>query len=128
MTKKEFLKEVFYKYQLDKDEDIFRVHDTAIITKTGIQKITAVEKFNYRFEVVKVENEYCAVKCEVLDQDFQTLATSFGSAESANVKNKQKYYLEMAEKRAKARAVLIAIGAHGYVYSEDEADDFKRPA
>jgi len=32
----------------------------------------------------------------------------------------------MAEKRAKARAVLIAIGAHGYLYSEDESDDFKQ--
>lgn len=126
MTKKEFIKELYYKYKLDKNEDIFRVHDTAIVTKTGIQKIVAQESFTYRFDVIKAEPEYCAVKCEVLDSDFQTLATSFGSAEAANVKNKQRYYLEMAEKRAKARAVLIAIGAHGYLYSEDEADDFKR--
>jgi hypothetical protein len=32
----------------------------------------------------------------------------------------------MAEKRAKARAILIAINAHGYLYSEDEADEFKK--
>lgn len=127
MTKREFLKQVYHNYNLAADEDIFKVHNTAIITKTGIQKICAKEKFNYRFEIVRCEPDYCAVKCEVLDQDFQTLATSFGSAEGANVKNKQKYYLEMAEKRAKARAVLIAIDAHGYLYSEDEADEFKRP-
>ena len=126
MTKKEFLREVYNKYNLEANEDIFKIHNTAIITKTGIQKICSQEKFNYRFEVVKADPEYCAVKCEVLDTDFQTLATSFGSAEKANVKNAQRYYLEMAEKRAKARAVLIAIDAHGYVYSEDEADDFKR--
>lgn len=126
MKKVEFLREVYNKYSLAADEDIFKLHGTAIITKTGIQKICAAEKFNYRFDVLVCQPDFCAVKCEVLDGDFQTLATSFGSAEKSNVKNAQKYYLEMAEKRAKARAVLIAIGAHGYIYSEDESDDFKR--
>jgi len=126
MTKREFLKQVYNTYKLEANEDIFKIHNTAIITKTGIQKICSQEKFNYRFDIVRCEPDYCAVKCEVLDGDFQTLATSFGSAEKSNVKNAQKYYLEMAEKRAKARAVLIAIDAHGYLYSEDEADDFKQ--
>jgi hypothetical protein len=31
----------------------------------------------------------------------------------------------MAEKRAKDRVILKLVGLHGYVYSEDEADDFK---
>lgn len=128
MTKKEFLREVFTKYNLNKDEDVFALHGTAIITKTGIQKIVAKDNLSYSFEVIKCEPDYCAVKCEVrpLDSASGAIYTSFGSAEKANVKNAQKYYLEMAEKRAKARAVLIAIDAHGYLYSEDEADDFKQ--
>ena len=125
MTKKEVLRAIYEKYQLSKDEDIFLLHGTAIITKTGIQKITSAERFNYDYDIVRVDPEYCAVKCTVSKDGF-ILSTSFGSAERANVKNAQKYYLEMAEKRAKARAVLIAIDAHGYLYGEDEADDFKK--
>ena len=125
MNKKEFLRGIFEKYNLSKDEDIFALHGTAIITKTGIQKIASKEKLNYSFDVIKVESEYCAVKCTI-SKDGAVLSSSFGSAEKANVKNAQKYYLEMAEKRAKARAILIAIDAHGYLYSEDEADDFKK--
>ena len=63
--------------------------------------------------------------CDIGDKDNNRISCSLGSAEACNVKNKQRYYLEMAEKRAKARAVLMAIGAHGRVYSEDEADEFK---
>lgn len=126
MTKKEFLREVFTKYNLNKDEDIFALHGTAIITKTGIQKIVAAENMLYRFEVIKCEPDYCAVLCKVSTDGGSITAESFGSAEKANVKNTQKYYLEMSEKRAKARAVLIAIGAHGMIYSEDEADEFKK--
>ena len=118
---------MFNKYALNKDEDIFALHGTAIITKTGIQKIVAAEKLQYRFKVIKCEPDYCAVLCKVSSDGGAVTAESFGSAEKSNVKNSQKYYLEMAEKRAKARAVLIAIDAHGYLYSEDEADDFKRP-
>lgn len=126
MTKKEFLREVFTKYRLNKDEDVFALHGTAIITKTGVQKIASAEKLSYAFDTVLVTPDYCAIRCDVFNDSGKVIATSFGSAEKANVKNSQKYYLEMAEKRAKARAVLIAIDAHGYLYSEDEADDFKQ--
>ena len=32
----------------------------------------------------------------------------------------------MAEKRAKDRVILKLVGLHGHVYSEEEADDFKK--
>ncbi len=86
MNKREFLRNVFEKYNLNKDEDVFALHGTAIITKTGIQKIASKEGFTYDFEVVQCTPEYCAVKCWV-DKDGKSLATSFGSAEKANVKN-----------------------------------------
>jgi hypothetical protein len=126
MNKKDFLRSTFEKYNLSKDEDIFALHGTAIITKTGIQKIASAEKFKYSFDVINCDPDYCAIKCTVSSFDDEVLSTSFGSAEKSNVKNAQKYYLEMAEKRAKARAILIAIDAHGYLYSEDESDDFKK--
>lgn len=38
------------------------------------------------------------------------------------------YVYAMAEKRAKDRVILKLLDAHGALYSEDEADDFKEPA
>lgn len=129
MNKIDFIKGIFEKYNLIGDEDIFKLKHgsrvTPIITKTGAQKIATAEGFSYSFDVIKCDPEYCAVKCSIL-KNGEVLATSFGSAEGANVRNAQKYYLEMAEKRAKVRAILIAIDAHGYLYGEEEADDFKR--
>jgi hypothetical protein len=37
------------------------------------------------------------------------------------------YVYAMAEKRAKDRVILKLLNAHGSLYSEEEADDFKRP-
>jgi hypothetical protein len=122
MTKNEFLRSIFKKYALSKDEDIFALHGTAIITKTGIQKIATAERFEYSYDVIVCEPDYCAIKC-IVSYQGDVLATSFGSAEKSNVKNAQKYFLEIAEKRAKARAILIAIDAHGYLYSDSEMDN-----
>jgi len=49
---------------------------------------------------------------------------SVGEASPAN--NKNAYPFAMAEKRAKDRVILKLIGLHGLIYSEEEADDFKR--
>lgn len=50
---------------------------------------------------------------------------SIGEASSSNCKNA--YLYAMAEKRARDRVILKLIGLHGFVYSEEEADDFKAP-
>ena len=129
MNNLEFIKKIYTDYNLIGDEDIFKLKlgskTIPIVTKTGIQKIAAEEQYEYNFDVVSIGLDYCAVKCTVT-KDSKFMSCSFGSAEKANVRNAAKYYLEMAEKRAKARAVLIAIGAHGYLYSEDESDEFKQ--
>lgn len=49
---------------------------------------------------------------------------TFGEASPSNSKNA--YFAAMAEKRAKDRCVLKLLSAHGDLYSEDEAEDFKR--
>ena len=48
---------------------------------------------------------------------------SIGEASPAN--NKNAYCYAMAEKRGKDRCILKLLNAHGAVYSEEEADDFK---
>lgn len=56
-------------------------------------------------------------------------ATGETNSTNYSVVGKQPAYpWAMAEKRAKDRVVLKLVGIHGLVYSEDEADDFKRPA
>jgi hypothetical protein len=54
-----------------------------------------------------------------------TEAWSFGEASPKN--NKNSYPFSMAEKRAKDRVALKLLKLHGLVYSETEADEFKRP-
>jgi hypothetical protein len=49
---------------------------------------------------------------------------SFGEASPAN--NKNQYMAAMAEKRSRDRVILKLLAAHGDLYSEEEADDFKR--
>ena len=48
---------------------------------------------------------------------------SFGEASPRN--NKNAYPFAMAEKRGKDRCILKLLKAHGAIYSEDEAEDFK---
>ena len=48
---------------------------------------------------------------------------SVGEASPGN--NKNSYPYAMAEKRAKDRVILKLVGLSGFVYSEEEADDFK---
>lgn len=50
----------------------------------------------------------------------------WATGEAAPYNNKNGYPLAMAEKRAKDRCILKLLQAHGAIYSEDEADDFKR--
>jgi len=50
---------------------------------------------------------------------------SFGEASPAN--NRNQYMAAMAEKRSRDRVILKLLAAHGDLYSEAEADDFKRP-
>lgn len=50
---------------------------------------------------------------------------SIGEASPAN--NKNAYVYAMAEKRAKDRVILKLLNSHGSIYSEEEAEDFKRP-
>jgi hypothetical protein len=69
------------------------------------------------------EKGIAAVEAEVRHGDMQF--RSFGEVSPKN--NKNSYPLAMAEKRAVDRAILKALVVHGELYSEDEADDFKRP-
>ena len=120
-TNNDRLKELYLYYNLNK-EDVFKHQQFGfiIITRTGIEKIMAKDEIRLEYEVVRCEIDFCAVKCTATkftkDQKIISIPT-FGTA----------HYLEMAEKRAKARAVLQITNFYSLgVYSEVESDEFKK--
>ena len=125
-TKRERLKELFINYQLDK-EDIFSLkmggRQIPIVTRTGVEKIMAKDKIKLEYNVVVCERDFCAVKCTAKKNDL--IIETFATAQPNNCKSN--YYLEMAEKRSKARAVLQITEFYSLgVYSEVESDEFKQ--
>ena len=128
-SKKEFLTELVKDNDLNLEEDIFRMplggKQVAIITRTGIEKIQYNNGIDVKFTTVVVERDFVAVKAVATMGDI-TMET-FGSALHGQGGNcRSNYVMEMAEKRALARAVLKAVGAYKFgVFGEDESDDFK---
>lgn len=54
---------------------------------------------------------------------------TWGDVGEASIKNnKNEYRWAMSMKRAQDRVILKLLGLHGFVYSEEEADDFKESA
>ena len=126
--KKEKLKEKYIKYELTKD-DVFKHQHYIIITRSGIEKIQAIENITIYYEIVRSEPNFAGVKATATKEDC-TIET-FGSAlkgETYKDGNCNTWYvLEMAEKRAMSRAVLKMTGFYELgVFGEDEAEDFKK--
>ncbi len=123
-TKKEILRRLFIENNLVQ-EDVFKHQHYTIITRAGIDKIQAAQNITIDFDLVNLSNDHshCLIKATATMGD-KTIQT-FGEAAPKN--NKNAYVVSMAEKRAMSRAVLKLAGfyQHG-VFSEDEADDFKR--
>lgn len=119
---KALLNGLFNKYGLSMD-DIFRHQHFTIIKRTGVDKVMARAGIKVSYDVVACEREHAAVMATA-SNDEDTV-TTFGSASPDNCRSP--YYLEMAEKRAKSRAVLMLCGlyAHG-VYSEVEEAHIER--
>jgi|TARA_R100001015_G_scaffold17787_1_gene10104 hypothetical protein len=125
--KKQLIKEKYEKYGLTPD-DIFKHQHYLIITRSGIEKIQAIENIKIYYDVIKCEKDFAGVKATAT-KEGNTLET-FGSALKGDFKSGNTmswYVLEMAEKRAMSRAVLKMTGFYELgVFGEDEAEDFKR--
>ncbi len=126
---KQKLKDLYEKYNLEKD-DFFKHQHYTIITRQGIDKIQAVEKIFINYDVIRCEPIYAVFKA-IASKGATTIET-FGSAlKGANYKDgtTNSYYVaEMAEKRAMSRAVLKLTGFYELgVFGEDESESFKRP-
>jgi len=128
--KTEILKEKYIKYNLTKD-DIFKHQHFLIITRSGIDKIQALEGIEIDYEVIKCEKDFCVVKAKAYKESGEATIQTFGSAlkgEGFKDGNCNTWYvMEMAEKRAMSRAVLKLTGFYELgVFGEDESESFKK--
>jgi len=128
--KTEKIKEKYNHYGLEK-EDIFKHQHFLIITRSGIDKIQALENILITYEVIKCEKDFCVVKAKAYKESGETTIQTFGSAlkgEGFKDGNCNTWYvMEMAEKRAMSRAVLKLTGFYELgVFGEDESESFKK--
>ena len=114
-------------HKIDSDE-IWEVHSSTWVVKHKALERVAVEQGIVFDRPAIIENnakEKIAVICvfgKLKDRD----EWSIGEASPAN--NKNSYCYAMAEKRGKDRVILKLLNAHGSLYSEAEADEFKEDA
>jgi hypothetical protein len=126
--KKDKLKELYEKYDLQKD-DFFKHQHYTIITRQGIDKIQGIEQIYIDYEVIRCEHNFAVFKA-VAEKEGKKIQT-FGSAlkgDGYKDGNTNSWYVaEMAEKRSTSRAVLKLTGFYELgVFGEDESESFKK--
>tara|TARA_R110000744_G_scaffold95090_1_gene183815 strand:- start:3372 stop:4022 length:651 start_codon:yes stop_codon:yes gene_type:complete len=133
MTRVEKLRVLYDEFNLVK-EDHFQSSHMIILTRTGVEKIQSGMGIDVSFEVVRCEPDFCVLKAIAIKGDKRI--ESFGSAKhgkSAGMSGdgtvRMWYVMEMAEKRALARAVLklADLYQHGFMSQDENDTDFKAP-
>jgi hypothetical protein len=119
---RDFLNKMAKEYGITKEDTFSHKHYT-IITRAGIEKISAKANIVIKYNLEEVGGAGVIIKA-IGDKDGRVIET-YGSASKDT--SQSKYYVEMAEKRAMSRVVLKLINAYelGFM-GEDEADDFVR--
>ena len=122
MNENEIKNLLFKECNLSKTDDLFTQklksgNNFTIIKKSGIEKIIAHLNIDVVIESHSSNKDHAEVKVIAMYKDYTV--QSLGSANALNCLNK--YYLEMAEKRAKSRAVLgvTKLGLCGFGNEED---------
>ena len=126
--KTELIKEKYHHYGLDK-EDVFKHQHYVIITRSGIDKIQAIENITIDYEVINCKQEFCVVKANASkgEMSIQTFGSALKGEGFKDGNCNTWYVMEMAEKRAMSRAVLKLTGFYELgVFGEDESEDFKQ--
>lgn len=118
------LKDLYERYKLTKD-DVFKHQHYLIITRSGIEKIQAIEKIYISYDVVTCTPNFAAVKA--YNDKLETFGSALKGNDFKDGNTNSWYVLEMAEKRAMSRLVLKLTGFYELgVFGEDESEDFKK--
>lgn len=120
---KEALAKLLKKYNFDSSA-VWDCHGTPVLLHKACEQIAIVEGIRFERPAVVESNTEKGIVVVVVEGELgDKREWSFGECSPKN--NKNGYPYAMAEKRAKDRVVLKLIGMSGYLYSEDEMDDFK---
>ena len=119
----ELLAEVGMSDKMDEGA-VWNCHGTPVILHKALERIADHTNILFSEPTIVEANSQAkvAVMCVTGTMGDKT-AWSIGESAPSNTTNSYPY--AMAEKRAKDRVILKLIGASGFVYSEEEADDFK---
>jgi hypothetical protein len=123
------ISEVLAKFGEPMAGNVWRVQGTAVIYHKTLERIAAQAKVVFdEPKIIRAEREEAVI--QVTGRMGERVEWSIGEAligVNYRVSGKQAAYVyAMAEKRAKDRVILKLIELHGYVYSEEEADEFKQ--
>lgn len=122
------LKEMYLKYNLTKS-DVYKHQHYIIITRSGIEKVMAVEQIDITYEVVKCEPNFAVMKATAKkgDKVIETFGSALKGTGFKDGSTNTWYVAEMAEKRALSRATLKMANMYelGFM-GADESEDFKR--
>ena len=119
------LKALFKEYGGDPKTDLWDCHGSIIAKHSWLEKVAAKAGITFDVPAVMEHNaKEKIVSCCVTGRRGERVEWSFGEAAPYN--NKNAYPYAMAEKRAKDRVTLKLLNLHGEVYSEEEAEDFKK--
>ena len=78
---KEKLKEKYIRYELTTD-DVFKHQHYIIITRSGIEKIQAIENITIFYDIIKSEPNFASVKA--IARKEGKMVETFGSAKKGN--------------------------------------------
>jgi hypothetical protein len=119
-------------YEIDPKEALWNCHGTWVMYHKYIEKIARIMNIHFQ-EPTIIEGDYSTGTAVILVTGYisntattdkrDMIVWSIGESHPTNTSNKYPY--AMAEKRAKDRVILKLAGIHGYIYSEEEADEFK---
>ena len=122
------LKEMYEKYNLTK-ADVFKHQHYIILTRSGIEKVSAKENIDITYEVINSETNFAVVKATAKkgEKTVETFGSALKGAGFKDGSTNTWYVMEMAEKRALSRATLKMTGLYEQgVFGQDESESFKR--
>lgn len=125
-TLKAELREILTKYGIDPRDKtkLWDCHGTLVLYHRAYEIIAARERITFDAPVIIEANSADKiVALLVTGRMGERVEWSIGEAAPGNCKNA--YVYAIAEKRAKDRVIAKLVGLAEYVYSEDEADEFK---
>ena len=120
------LRDILDKYKIDYQDKskLWDCHGTLVLYHKAYEIIAAQESIVFNPpQIVEADSKNRVVCVCVTGKMGDRTEWSFGEAAPGN--NKNTYPYAMAEKRAKDRVIAKLVGLAQYVYSEDEADEFK---